>query len=418
MRRRMSPSWGSSPLVARSSNTGWLGARSKLAVTWPCGAPRRTSAASPRPPMARENASSKIDLPAPVSPVSAERPGPNSRSSLSIRTMSRIDSAASMADGSGRLAVASPGLGDPRPLVLLRLCAVLLQKTVGVVVPFAVREVVAKHGGRSFGLVDDAQRHIGLGQTHQGFFHLLGGLVVAHHDAEAIDGGEIIVMPQVVTAHRHLARGKQIAQDAHSVLRLVRIARSRIALEQLLVGVEGLSRGALIAFRIEHLNVIGHANDVLGEVRLGRAGMEGEVAVGGRDGGVIFAGLVISVGRHDDRLARFLRIRVIDVDFLVFLGGVGIAALVDHRLGLAVDDVGRIVVLDDFLFAPQGAAADEQAGWKGDAKEGDGTSRKLTRAEPSTPRCTERLDRIWNATPQDRSPLRAGLAPHDIMRAR
>jgi len=90
--------------------------------------------------------------------------------------------------------------------------------------------------------------------------------------------------------------------------------------------------------------------------------MEGEVAVGGRDGVVIFAGLVISVGRHDDRLARFLRIRVIDVDFLVFLGGVGIAALVDHRLGLAVDDVGRIVVLDDFLFAPQGAAADEQAG--------------------------------------------------------
>src|SRR3989337_1001609 len=123
--------------------------------------------------MAREKASSRIDLPAPVSPVSTDRPSPNSRSSLSIRTMSRIDRAANMACGSGRLAVALPGLCDPRPFVLLRLEAAFSQEPVSVAVPLAARKVMAEHGSRRLGLVDDPQRPIGLGQAHHGLFHLL-----------------------------------------------------------------------------------------------------------------------------------------------------------------------------------------------------------------------------------------------------
>src|SRR4249919_3190366 len=69
---------------------------SKVAVTWPCSAPWRTRPESPRPPSASAKASSRMDLPAPVSPVSTARPRENSISSRSIRTMSRIDRRASM----------------------------------------------------------------------------------------------------------------------------------------------------------------------------------------------------------------------------------------------------------------------------------------------------------------------------------
>src|SRR5471030_59221 len=66
-----------------------------LAMAW--AAPRRTRAASPRAPAARPKASRMIDLPAPVSPVNAVRPGPNERSRLSMRTTSRMARPISMA---------------------------------------------------------------------------------------------------------------------------------------------------------------------------------------------------------------------------------------------------------------------------------------------------------------------------------
>ena len=67
-------------------------ARSKTAVTCPCGSPWRTRPPSPRAPSASAKASRRIDLPAPVSPVRTERPSSKSSSSRSIRTMSRIAS--------------------------------------------------------------------------------------------------------------------------------------------------------------------------------------------------------------------------------------------------------------------------------------------------------------------------------------
>ena len=57
-----------------------------------------------------------------------------------------------------------------------------------------------------------------------------------------------------------------------------------------------------------------------------RAGVKGQVAIGGRYGVVILAGLVIGVGGHQDRPARFLRIGVIEVDLFILLGG-GLVAL-------------------------------------------------------------------------------------------
>ena len=57
-----------------SFRAGCFGGSSNMAVTWPCSTPWRTSVASPRAPSASAKASSRIDLPAPVSPVSTDKP--------------------------------------------------------------------------------------------------------------------------------------------------------------------------------------------------------------------------------------------------------------------------------------------------------------------------------------------------------
>src|SRR5208337_2613323 len=69
----------------------------KDAVTVADRAPLRTSLPSPRAPRARLKLSRTIDLPAPVSPVKMVSPLARERSRLSIRTMSRIERATSMA---------------------------------------------------------------------------------------------------------------------------------------------------------------------------------------------------------------------------------------------------------------------------------------------------------------------------------
>ena len=67
----------------------------KLAVTCALSLPCRTSALSARAPSASPSASSRIDLPAPVSPVSTPSPASKSRSSRSIRTILAMDKAVS-----------------------------------------------------------------------------------------------------------------------------------------------------------------------------------------------------------------------------------------------------------------------------------------------------------------------------------
>ena len=61
-----------------------------------CAWPARTSPPSARAPQARPRLSSRMDLPAPVSPVSTVRPGPKDRSSRSISTTSRMAREASI----------------------------------------------------------------------------------------------------------------------------------------------------------------------------------------------------------------------------------------------------------------------------------------------------------------------------------
>ena len=198
--------------------------------------------------------------------------------------------------------------------------------------------------------------------------------------------------------------------------RLGRVARVGITLEQGLVGRERLAGIGLVALRVEHLVVIGHADDVLCEVRFLRAGMQREVAVGGGDGVVKFAGLVIGVGRHDDGSAGLLRIRVVDVDFFVFLGGLAVVTLVDQPLGLAVDDVGRVVVLDGLRLAPERAAAGERACRKNEAEQCCRQPKGATRPMPEPRQASPLPCLTGHATPQSH-PLAQSLARGEMIAA-
>src|SRR3954467_4752840 len=190
----------SSPLSASMAAAGCPLGTSKVAVTWPCSTPLRTSPASPRPPSASAKASSRIDLPAPVSPVSTARPRENSISSRSIRTMSRIDRRASMRGKFLTETHLLEGPGNIGPLVLARLETAGLYKIIGVLVPAAVRKIVPEHGSRSLRLADDADRHIGLGEAGERFLDMPGGLVARHHGLEAVDRRGEVALFHIVAA--------------------------------------------------------------------------------------------------------------------------------------------------------------------------------------------------------------------------
>ena len=86
---RRSSSWPGSPARSCSaSQAANVSSMPKSAEMSARSAPSRTSVASPRPPSTRPMASSRMDLPAPVSPVSTVKPGPNSISADSTITKS------------------------------------------------------------------------------------------------------------------------------------------------------------------------------------------------------------------------------------------------------------------------------------------------------------------------------------------
>src|SRR3981189_3044706 len=177
-RRRIISPVSSSPLSPRIFEAGWPFGTSNTAVTCPCSTPCRTRPASPRPPSARASASRRMDLPAPVSPVSTARPRENSISSRSIRTMSRIERRASMGDQFLAETQFLEGPGDVGALILARLETAGLYKIIGVLVPAAVRKIVPKHGRGGLRLANDADRHIGLGQPAHRFPDMPRGLVL------------------------------------------------------------------------------------------------------------------------------------------------------------------------------------------------------------------------------------------------
>src|SRR4030088_2204209 len=236
-RRRIISPVSSSPLSLRITDAGWPFGTSNTAVTCPCSTPWRTRPASPRPPSASANASSRMDLPAPVSPVSTARPRENSISSRSIRTMSRIDRRASMPRKFLVEFLAETNLlegpGNVGTLILARLETTRLYKIIGVLVPAAVRKIVAKHGRGGLRLAADADRHIGLGEPGQCFLDMPRGLVAGDHGLEAVDGGGVVALFDVIAADVHFLAGELVARAFQLGLGGVGVFRGRIFADHL-----------------------------------------------------------------------------------------------------------------------------------------------------------------------------------------
>src|SRR5262245_43934359 len=207
-RRMILPSLGR-PCSSSSARTAWSGATANSALTLACLAPGRSSCRSARPPRARPRASSRIDLPAPVSPVSTERPGSISRSRRSMRTTSRIDRVSSIAAGRP----ASEHRAEPGAVLPHRLEVGVGQEVVAVLIPVAAGIVVAEHGGGVLRLVLDAERQVALGEPLQRLRHVGGGLVELDHAAEAVDGRQILLALEVEAADLHLLAGEVVAGE-------------------------------------------------------------------------------------------------------------------------------------------------------------------------------------------------------------
>src|SRR3954468_6501825 len=372
-RRKIIAPVSSSPLSLRMLEAGWPFGTSNTAVTWPCSPPWRTRPASPRPPSPRAprppspsaKASSRMDLPAPVSPVSTARPRENSISSRSIRTMSRIDRRASMRDRFLPETQFLEGFGDIGALILARLETAGLYKIIGVLVPAAVRKVVPKYRGGGLGFADDADRHIGLGEPGQGFLDVPGGLILRDYGLEAIDGGRVVALFHVIAADVHFATGELVAGAFELGLGADGIFRCRIFANHLFKRRDRLLGTSLVAGDVGNLVVMGGGDQILGVGRVRASRVQGHVAGRRPDAAVIVAGVVEGVGRHQQRFARPVGVRMLAIDLLEFLrGAFRILSLVHHVQALIVELVRGLldkgVVLGQELVPQRAGAASAQ----------------------------------------------------------
>src|SRR6185503_6876124 len=295
-RRRIISPVSSSPFSDRILAAGWPLGMSKVAVTWPCSAPWRTRPESPRPPSASAKASSRMDLPAPVSPVSTARPRENSISSRSIRTMSRIDRRASMRSKFLAETQFLEGPGNVGALVLVRLETARLYKIIGVLVPAAVRKVVSKYGRRRLRLADDADRHIALGESRQRFLDMPRGLVAGNDRLEAVDGGGVVALFHVIAADIHFLAGELVARAFELGLGGVRVFGGRIFANHFLQRRDRLLGAALVAGDVRNLVVMRGRDQVLRVGRIGAAGMQRDVTGRGADAAVVVARIVEGIG--------------------------------------------------------------------------------------------------------------------------
>src|SRR4029453_11311590 len=156
--------------------------------------PLRTKPTSARAPSASPSASRRIDLPAPVSPVSTPSPESNSRSRLSTSTTLRIASCLSTARPQvGSSALRSRRLGD-----------VLADQLVCPVIPLRAGVVAAQDGCGFLRFLRDAQRKIALYETLQCLGRVVGRLILIDNLAEVQGRGEQLARTLVIAPDLHL----------------------------------------------------------------------------------------------------------------------------------------------------------------------------------------------------------------------
>src|SRR6202047_3835846 len=342
-RRRIISPVSSSPLSLSITAAGWPLGTSNTAVTWPCSAPCRTRPASPRPPSASANASRRMDLPAPVSPVSTASPRENSISSRSIRTMSRIERRASMRNKFLTETQFLEGLGNIGALVLARLETAGPYKIIGVLVPGTVGKIMPEHGGGGLCLADDADRHIGLGEPGQRFLDMPRGLVLGHHGLEAVDGRGVVALLHIITADIHFAARELVARGVELGLGADGIFRRRIFADHFLKRGDRLLGSALVAADVRNLVVMRRRDQKLRVSRIRASRVQRDVAGRRANAAVVVAGAVKGVGRQQQRFAREVRIRMLAIDFLELLRrALRILLLVHQEQALIVELFRRL----------------------------------------------------------------------------
>ncbi len=240
---------------------------------------------------------------------------------------------------------------DPGALVLVGLEAARLHQGIGVLVPAAVREIVAEHGGGGLRLVDDAERHVGLGQAHQRLLDVPRRLIARHHDLEAVDGGRVVLALHIPAPDVHLLAGELVARHLDLALGGDRVLRIGILAHHLFERLHRLVGALLVTRDLRDLVVVGRADEELRIGHVGTARMQSHVAPRGIDAIVVHAGFVIGESGHDQRFARPFRIGMLAVDFLELLGGVlGALLLVQKEETLVVELVGRLIGDDRVLL--------------------------------------------------------------------
>src|SRR5262249_13754014 len=149
---------------------------SSSADTAACSSPERTSAVSARAPSARPRASSRIDLPAPVSPVST--PSPESNSSSSFSTSTTLWMASCLSISPAAQALLRPGRLLGMPLLISE------QQSQRLAVPIGPGVIPPQHGGGLVGFGRRAQREIGFDEPLERFRRMARRLILVHHFAE------------------------------------------------------------------------------------------------------------------------------------------------------------------------------------------------------------------------------------------
>ena len=202
-----------------------------------------------------------------------------------------------------------------------------------------------KYGRRGLRLADDADRHIGLGQPRQRFLDVPRGLIAGDHGLEAVDGRSEVALFQIIATDIHFLAGELVARAFELGLGGGRIFGSRVFANHLFQRRDRLFGAALVAGDVRDLVVMRGRDQILRVSRISTAGMQGDVTGGSADAAVIVALVVEGIGRHQQRFARPVRIRMLAVDFLEFLRRrLVILALVHQVQALIVELVRGFLV--------------------------------------------------------------------------
>jgi hypothetical protein len=140
-----------------------------------------------------------------------------------------------------------------------------------------------------------------------------------------------------------------VAGEVDLQLGVARVLRGREALHHLLEGLQRPLGELLVAADVDDLLVVAEPLQVVGVVDVRVRRVELDEPVEGVDGVGVLVGLVLRVGRHQLRLGRPDRVRVLALDLVEQRGGLLEVAAERRVVGLVVDlldrtlHVGRLV---------------------------------------------------------------------------